>query len=427
MTLIARLKKRFYFVAAGYFRFFANSVLKRWRPRIIAITGSAGKTTMLNMVEFELGDRAHYSHDANSAFGIAFDLMGMDGIRGSKLKWILLFLVAPFKALGAKHSEEFYVVEIDGERPHEAEFLATWLKPEVTCWVSLGRSHAVQFEQVVKDGKFDNVDEAIANEFATLPRSTQKLVIIDGDNHEMERAVEGVDAEVEKIYFKDLVNYKVWPEGAEFVVKSGDKEDKFTFAEPQPREAATQVMILQRLARYLDIDLKNNFAGMKVAPGRSSYFTGIKGVNIIDCSYNAHMISMRSMLEMAKAMDVKPKWLVIGDIVDQGKMEGVEHTELARMLAEVGADKIILVGRRTGSYTALELENLEVKYESFAGPKEALQYLLEDITGGETIFFKGSQYLEWVIEKLLKNPADADKLPRREKAAVKRRKKWGLV
>lgn len=424
MGIIARFKKRFYFVAAGYFRFFANFALKRWRPRIIAVTGSAGKTTLLNMVEFELGERAHYSHDANSAFGIAFDLMNMDGIRGSKLKWVLLFFMAPFKALVAKHSEEFYVVEIDGERPHEAEFLAIWLKPEVTCWVSLGRSHAVQFEQVVAEGKFADVDAAITNEFATLPRNTQKLVIIDGDNAAMRQAVQGITADVAKVKADDLAGYRVWPEGAEFVLKD---KSKFTFSEPQPHEVATQVMMLQQLVKYLGIELKRDFAGMRVAPGRSSHFVGIRGIDIIDCSYNAHIISMQSMLEMAAEMPVQPKWLVIGDIVDQGKLEGEEHTKLAKMLAAVKADQIVLVGRRTGSYTALELENLGAQYVSFAGPKEALRYLEDNLTGKETVFFKGSQYLEWIIEKLLANPADATKLPRREKAAVKRRKKWGLT
>ena len=48
------------------------------------------------------------------------------------------------------------------------------------------------------------------------------------------------------------------------------------------------------------------------------------------------------------------------------------------------------------------------------------------MTGQETLIFKGSQYLEWVIEKLLADPADASKLCRREKAAVARRKNWGL-
>ena len=47
MTFVAKFKKKFYFVAAKYFRFFANFSFKRWNPRIIAITGSAGKTTML--------------------------------------------------------------------------------------------------------------------------------------------------------------------------------------------------------------------------------------------------------------------------------------------------------------------------------------------------------------------------------------------
>ena len=100
---------------------------------------------MLHLVEQELGKKAHYSHNANSAFGIAFDLVGLRGITGSKLRWIYLFFAVPIKSIFYKHTEDFYVVEIDGERPHETEFLAKWLHPEVTLWVALGRSHAVQF------------------------------------------------------------------------------------------------------------------------------------------------------------------------------------------------------------------------------------------------------------------------------------------
>ena len=86
-----KLKKRFYFLVASYFRFFANISFRRWRPRVIAITGSVGKTTMLNLVECILKDRAHYSHDANSAYGIAFDILKLTGVTGSKLKWFYLF------------------------------------------------------------------------------------------------------------------------------------------------------------------------------------------------------------------------------------------------------------------------------------------------------------------------------------------------
>lgn len=422
MTLISRFKKRFYFVAAGYFRFFANFALKRWRPRIIAITGSAGKTTMLHMVEYELGDRAHYSHDANSAFGISFDLLGMDGIRGSKLRWIKLFVMAPIRALHFRRKEEFYVVEIDGERPHETEFLATWLKPEVTLWVSLGTSHAVQFEQAVADGKFDSIDAAITHEFATLPQNTTKRVYIDAASKPMQVATKGIKAEVIAIDKSKLQRYSVYPTRTDFTFDSVS----FHFSSPQPKDISVQLLMLASLVEYLKIPLRTDFNGMTLPPGRSSFFHGKNGLKIIDSSYNAHIISAQSILEMVRDLHVGHKWLIIGDIVDQGSIEGDEHRKLADLIAQANPEMVILVGRRTKEYTAPRLKELGIPARTTLDPHKALKYIEANTTGDETLIFKGSQYLEWIIEQLLADPADAAKLPRREAAAVKRRKKWGL-
>lgn len=418
-----RFKKRFYFVAAGYFRFFANFVLRRWKPRVIAVTGSAGKTTMLNMVEFELGEKAHYSHDANSAFGIAFDLLGMDGVRGSKLRWLKLFALAPIRALYYKHSEKFYVVEIDGERPRETEFLAQWLKPEVTVWVSFGLSHAVQFEQEVAAGKYPTLEEAIAHEFATLPANTSKRVYIDADSKEMVAATKNIKAKVVPLSKKLLRRYSVYPSRTDFVFEGAS----FHFSQPQPKDLAIQLAMLRELVEYLKLPLKTDFHDMKVAPGRSSYFRGIKGINIIDSSYNAHLISMQSVLEMVRRLHAGHKWLIIGDIVDQGAIEAEEHCKLANLIADAGAEMVILVGRRTKEYTAPRLKELGIVTRTTLDPKKALKFIEANITGDETLIFKGSQYLEWIIEKLLLNPEDAKYLPRREPAAVKRRQKRGLV
>ena len=422
MTLVMRLKKRFYFVAAGYFRFFANFALRRWKPRVIAITGSAGKTTMLHLVEFELGDRAHYSHDANSAFGIAFDLLGMDGVRGSKLRWLKLIFQAPLRALHYRRSGEFYIVEIDGERPRETEFLASWLKPEVTLWVSLGLSHAVQFEQEVKEGKFPNLEEAIAHEFATLPQNTTGRVYIDADNELMRRSTEGIKAEVIAVSRDALKRYNVYPMRTDFVFETAS----FHFAQPQPRDIAVQLLMLEDLVGYLKIPLKTDFSTMPVPPGRSSYFAGKNGLKIIDSSYNAHIISMASMLEMVGSLHAGHKWLVIGDIVDQGSLEQEEHRKLADLIADANPEMVILVGRRTKEYTAPRLRELGVETRTTLDPHKALKFIEENTSGDETLIFKGSQYLEWIIEQLLENPEDAAKLPRREPAAVKRRAKWGL-
>ncbi|MBQ3413387.1 hypothetical protein IJH33_00830 [Candidatus Saccharibacteria bacterium] len=418
----ASFKKRFYFRVARYFRHFANKAFLRWHPRVIAVTGSAGKTTMLKMLEHEMGEKAHYSHDANSAFGVPFDLLGLKGIRGSKLRWAWLLIAAPFRGWFYRHKEPFYVVEIDGERPHEAEFLAKWLKPEVTIWVSIGLSHAVQFEKVVESGEYKDVGEAITAEFANLPANTSKRVYIDADSKLMVKATEGITAKVIPIEKSKIKKYVVYPDSTDFTY--GDTT--FHFDHPEPKDVAFNLFVLQDLMKYLKLKFNPDFTGMEIAPGRSSHFKGVKGIDIIDSSYNAHMISMASTLDMARRMHAERKWLVIGDIVDQGLLEQEEHERLAKLIAEVKPDRVVLVGRRTKQWTAPRLKELGVSAVATTDPKKALKYIENHITGRETLVFKGSQYLEWVIEKLLADPKDAKKLCRREKSAVARRKKWGL-
>ena len=62
------LKTILYFPLAYYFRFFAKIKLKRWKPRIIVITGSNGKTTLLHLVAAQLAEKARCSHPANNSY-----------------------------------------------------------------------------------------------------------------------------------------------------------------------------------------------------------------------------------------------------------------------------------------------------------------------------------------------------------------------
>lgn len=422
MTIVSKFKKKFYFVAAGYFKFFANISLKRWHPRIIVVTGSAGKTTMLNLIESQLGAKAHYSHNANSAFGIAFDILGMRGITGSKWKWASLIFRTPLRAFSYRHHEPFYIVECDGERPHEAEFIAKWLKPEVSCWVSLGRSHAVFFENEVKEGKFDNVDEAIAHEFSTIPQNTRKLVLIDGESAKMYRCTENIKAKVVSVDHNDLRGYEVFPDKAVFDFG----KHKFVFHEPMPRDVTVQLLMLKELMDYLGENISYSLDNFQMPPARCNFLHGKKGIKIIDSSYNAHIISMATVLDMVKELQAENKWLVIGDIIDQGKLEGEEHEKLAKLLLDTKVKNIVMIGRRTKKYTYPLLKDKVKNVHSFDKPQQALKYLEENLTGKETVIFKGSQYLEWIVEKLLDDLRDVDKLARQDEAHRRRRASWGL-
>lgn len=421
MVVIARIKKKLYLWVASYFRFFANFSLRRWQPRVIAVTGSVGKTTMLSLLEVQLAERAHYSHNANSAFGIAFDILGLDGVRGSKLKWLYLLLVTPIRSLYFHHSEEFYVVEIDGERPRETEFLAKWLKPEVTLWVSVGRSHAVYFDSQVKQGLFDSVEQAIVHEFLYLPKNTSQLVVYDQDNPLIRQAMKGLkQAKTTGVSGSSLTSYHVWPDRTELVVDGA----RYVFGQPQPREIATQLGFLRELAGYLGESVVDDLSTFVQPPGRGNYFEGKKGVKLIDSSFNAHLISLKSTVELFRQMEIRPKWMVVGDIIEQGEGEAEEHRRLAEVLRLADFDRYILVGRRTQKYTYPEMD--ASKTVTFLHPKDAVSYLEAELQGGEIVLFKGSQYLEGVIERLLMDSQDVARLPRQEPAAKKRRAKWGL-
>lgn len=424
MISITIFKKRLYFVVASYFKFWSNIALRRWNPRIIAVTGSVGKTTMLHLIEQQLQTRAHYSHFANSAYGISFDLLGLRGITNTKWRWLWLGIAAPVRGLTFKHSEEFYIVEIDGERPHEADFLARWLKPEVTVWISAENSHASYFDGLVKAGVFSTVEDAIAHEFATLAKNAKKLVLIDGSNDRMLQQTRAIHARVLAVKVEDVIDYDVWPEKTVFKLSGGD----FEFDSPLPKEVALQLQMLEQLLQYLDVPIRYGQQQFVQPPGRSSFFAGVKETNIIDSTYNAHLASMKSTVHMFEAMHAQKKWIVISDMVEQGNSEAREHVKLGVLLSSTKFQRYILVGRRTRKHVFPILRKSHPgSVVSFEKTVDALAYLQAELKGKETILLKGSQYLEWVVEKLLANPDDTKYLARQEPAARRRRKKWGLT
>ncbi len=378
---------------------------------------------MLHLLEIQLGDTAHYSHNANSMYGIAFDIVGLRGITNSRWRWFLLLIAVPFRSLWFRHTEDYYVVEIDGERPKEAEMIAGWLKPDVCLWISVGNSHAVYYDSLVSSGQFTTVEEAIANEFASIPKNTKDLVVIDAENPLMKQFTGDIDTKVVAVSGQPD-SYTVLADHTAITVDG----HSFQFAFPTPKSITTQLNMLVVIARYLEIPITTDLSQFVMPPGRSNYFEGKKGIKIIDSTYNAHLLSMQSILDMYSQIDEPHKWLVIGDMIEQGKSEASEHQKLANLLQTMEVETIILVGKRTAKYVLpiLEESSLTSTIKSFTTTQDALAYIETNGTGRETILLKGSQYLEWIVEKLLAHPADISHLARQEPAAKKRRLERGL-
>ena len=416
--MIKQIKSLLYFPVAYYFRFFAKIQLSIWKPNIIVITGSSGKTTLLHLIESQIQDKARYSHLANSSFGIPFDILGLKRKSLTPDEWIFLFLFAPFKAFKSKPQEKIYIVEADCDRPGEGKFLASLLKPEITLWVSSSLTHSASFDYLVKNGCFSSTKEAIAYEFGYFLEYTQKLVIANGDSSLIQDQLIRAQSSIKKVTQKDLNDYKIYKNRTEFVIE----EKKYSINSIVPKDVFYSILMTKLLMETLQLPFDSMFKNFILPPGRNSVFQGIKNTILIDSSYNATPDGVKIILEMFDKYPSEKKWVVLGDMIELGDEEKREHEKIGKIISKMKLDKIILVGPRLSKYTAPIVPTAQ----SFFMPKQALDYILKNIKGKETILFKGARFLEGIIEHLLLNKNDINKLIRREKAWQNRRKAWGL-
>ncbi len=412
--MINKLKKALYFPIAYYFRFFAQIQLKIWNPKIIVITGSNGKTTLLHMLESQIKDRAYYSHHANSAYGIPFNILGLERKTLTVFEWPLLFLLAPFKAFKTPAKEKLYAVEADCDRPNEGKFLATLLNPNIVIWLSSSKTHTMNFPSPAL--------ENVAKEFGYFLEYTSSYAIINGDAKLITDQLPRTKARIKKITKENLKDYQIHKGGAVFKLNNNTFKLNFLL----PEDTFYLIAAVVELLKELKIPINPKFPGLVLPPSRSSILKGIKDTTIIDSSYNATPASVTAILKMYQKYPGE-KWAIIGDMIELGTEEKTEHEKLASLIAESNLSKVILVGPRLTKYTYPKLKPLvQIPIETFINPKEALDYLKSNIKGEEVLLFKGARFLEGIIEHLLINKEDIKKLCRREKVWEERRKKWGL-
>lgn len=422
------LKQYLYFPLAWYFRFFAAIKLRRWNPKVVVVTGSNGKTTLLHLLEAQIDARAKFSHHANSSYGIPFDILGLHRKSLFRSEWIGLFLKAPFLAFGKVPKEALYVVEADCDRPGEGEFLAGLLQPDIVLWISISRTHSQNFDHLVQEEKFKKVEEAIAYEYGFFVEQAKELIVINGDSALQLGQIARASAEVTVIKESGYLNdYQLDKHGTLFLIE----KKKYIFNALLPKEIFYAIAMCKAAVIYLEIPFDASFANFVLPPGRGTLFTGIKGTTLIDSSYNGNLASIKTIIGMYHALHAKKKWIVLGDMLELGEEEQQEHEALADSLVAADLERIILIGPRTAQYTLpklTEAKKKELIIESYLTQKEARDALLANIQGEELILFKASQslLLEGLIEPLLENKNDIAKLPRREKYWVNRRKKLGL-
>lgn len=427
--MLKKLKKKLYFLVASYFVFWAKLVLRKWQPKIIVVTGSTGKTTLFSLLRSQLSEEAEFADKANSAFGIPFNILGLERKSFSVWEWIWLIVKAPGQTTKKplRERKKLYVVEADSDRPGEAKVIAHLLKPEIVLMLNVYQTHAMNFESLAAE-KQQPVLQVIAEEFATFATTAKEKVLVNGDNVALVNAIDQLSLPPGKVEFLQeqdyLLAYSLTTSGTDFTVE----KHKYHFNELLPEEVWVSLAMVDKVSQMLTRRVNEQYPNLIFPGGRSGVLQGIKNTTLIDSTYNANLGSMEAILKLFEQYPaVGPKWLVLGHMLEEGTETTKQHEALAWLVLQTKTiERIFLVGKENLEVTLPLLQQYfqgrQVEY--FETPKMLLQQLSQDLQGGETILFKGAPFLEGMVERLLADKNDTVKLVRREPIWEKRRQNF---
>lgn len=429
-----------------YVRFFARLALRKKRPIIIGITGSAGKTSTRDAVYALMKDhfKTHVIKKGNSETGIPLGILGLqvhslgfESFHQGLLDWIHLLLKVPAQ-LSYPGTYEYMIIEMgidDPYPPQNMEYLLSIVQPDIAIVLNAYSTHGAQFEKVVsKPITTQKISSAIAQEKVKMvthnPRC--KIVIYNKDNESISQFLDEIT--IDAAMFGDsadnhvsYVEHDVTPERTVFDYLYGGNQPMSIHIEGHVlpkvyREVFASAILVGEYLGMDPIDMKKSLEkNFNIEPGRSTILKGQKDALIIDSSYNASRESVMTMLELMKDLKnitQRPLVFVCGDMRELGHATEKEHQLVAEELPGL-VDYLYTVGPLTRQYIygPLHTKRSFMDIKAFETSFEVGKYLKDTLPQEALVLFKGSQntiFLEEAIKFILLNSEDSALLPRQE-------------
>lgn len=136
---------------------------------------------------------------------------------------------------------------------------------------------------------------------------------------------------------------------------------------------------------------KLHMISAELPPGRGRTFD-VKGIRIIDESYNANPESMRKCLEHLSHQQAGRRVAIVGEMAELGDQTAELHATLAK---ELGAlDGVISVGNAMNSH-AYELLDARVKWGAFEDISGLVSFCVDNLEPDDVVLVKGSNTVFW--------------------------------
>ncbi|HLB95915.1 MAG TPA: UDP-N-acetylmuramoyl-tripeptide--D-alanyl-D-alanine ligase [Patescibacteria group bacterium] len=392
-------------ILQSYLRFFAKIYLKRAKPKIVAVTGSVGKTStkeaIFEVLKIKFGKNVRKSEgNLNNETGVPLAILGYKKSPEKFWQWLGIILTAKLRALFGK-KYQILVLEMAADKPGDIKYLVSFARPDIAVLTSIGPAHLEAFgsiEKIVLE-KTSLLQALKAPGFAVLNLDDEKIKAISGNGQwqqktyalQSEADVEARNITTEIEDFRALTNFQV-------VINS---KTKFRVSTPTLGRSAnvSSALAAVAVAEILGLDqeaMVKGLANFRTGKRRMEVVEGRNKSIILDDSYNANPLSMRTALDTLKTLPRPPanarKIAVLGDMLEIGKISEEAHRLIGEYAREI-ADEVFSVGDLAKGYQAKK---------HFNHSEEAGEYLLSKILPGDIILIKASRAigLEKIVDLL---------------------------
>lgn len=419
-------------LVAGSLAVLARAIVRKYRPKVVMVTGSVGKTSTKDAIAAALGARAFVRASAksfNSEFGVPFTIIGVGNPWGNPLAWLRVYEEALALLLLPNHYPSLLVLEVGADRPGDLAKILRIALPDMVVVTRLPEIpvhvEAYATPEAVREEEF-------VPAYGLAPHAP--LVISSGDPYAAAYAKrlpvtittfgfeKGADVEVQESAVR-AADGVVGME-AQLCVKGECRTLPLTGAIGRPQLLAPAAAVAAAIALGYGVeDAVEGLASYESPAGRMRVMKGIGGSMLIDDSYNSSPAAAEESLMALKAVPAKRRIAVMGDMLELGRYSVAEHERIGGFAAE-HADMLVTVGVRSRAMAdAAKTRGLsEDAVVSFTDAREAAEYLRGIVREGDAVLVKGSQSIrmERVTAALLANPADTAKLVRQEREWLRR-------
>lgn len=407
----------------------ARAVLNKYKPRIVAITGSVGKTSTKDAIYAALEDSFYIRKSQksfNSEIGVPLTILGCETGWNNPFRWAKNILEGLALILLANHYPKWLVLEVGTDQPGDIQAITRWLKPDIVVITELPDVpvHVENFrrpEDVVREKKA--LAQALKKDGTLIlggdDKNTSALKREFSNHHVLLYGVE-MHNDVYGSHISIMYNDDGEPTGMQFHVDEKGSSVPMVVEGRLGQQQIYPVLAAFAVAQALGIGpiaVAKALEGAGGPPGRMRVLRGHNGSTIIDDSYNSSPIALRAALATLKKVESKGKKVaVLGDMLELGRFSADAHKKAGVQVANV-ADCLITVGVRAKGIAAAAREtgfSAECIQEFDTGEaKEAGQTVRVMLEEGDIVLVKGSQSgirLEKAIKEMLREPQKAREL-----------------